>query len=54
MTIFENNGYHKSFFDLFIKNYFDKGSSTDSFRKGTYLHLSFYLKKVTETEDLLS
>ena len=48
-TNFENNSYLKSFVDLCIKKYLDKvffkkGSSTESFKKRTYLHPFFYWK----------
>ena len=58
-TIFENNGYPKSFVDFCIKKYLDrvfvkKGSGTESFEKRTYLRPSFSWKKVNATENSFS
>ena len=46
-TVFENNGYHKSFFDLCIKKDLDKvfikkDGVLKAPKKGTYLRSSFY------------
>ena len=58
-TIFENNGYPKSFVDLCIKKYLDKvfikkEISTESLEKRTYLRPSFSWKKVDATENSFS
>ena len=59
-TIFENNGYPKSFVDFCIKKYLDKAFIIKAFIikaliiKGTYLRPSFSWKKVNATENLFS
>ena len=44
-TIFENNGYPKR------QGFYKKGSSSESFKKITYLRPSFSWKKVNATEN---
>ena len=57
-TIFENNGYAKSFVDFCIKNYLDKvlkkESGTENLEKRTYLRPSFSWKKGNATENSFS
>ena len=57
-TIFENNGYPKSFVGFCIKKYLDKvfikKSSTESLKKRTYLRLSFSWQKANATENSFS
>ena len=59
-TIFENNGYPKSFVDFCIKKYLDKVFikkevvGTESLEKRTYLRHYFSWKKVNATENSFS